>query len=233
MLLTSYIADQIWLCPYPVRLAWTRFEARMTVIRLASGQIMLHSPCDITAALAQEIVALGPVGYIIVPGNFHHLHAASAQAAFPAAKTWICPGIEKKRPDLKYDGVLGDEAPADWRNEIDQVLVRGSRIMREVAMYHCASRTLVLVDLIENFTDRTPNTGGTLKFWFKYVLRMWGNPRPAPEYRMGWSDRDAAATSLRQVLAWDFQRIVLSHGDLINREAHEVAAKAWSGILKP
>jgi hypothetical protein len=233
MLLTSYIADQIWLCPYPVRLAWTRFEARMTVIRLASGQIMLHSPCDITAALAQEIVALGPVGYIIVPGNFHHLHAASAQAAFPAAKTWICPGIEKKRPDLKYDGVLGDEAPADWRNEIDQVLVRGSHIMREVAMYHCASRTLVLVDLIENFTDRTPNTGGTLKFWFKYVLRMWGNPRPAPEYRMGWSDRDAAATSLRQVLAWDFQRIVLSHGDLINREAHEVAAKAWSGILKP
>ena len=55
MLLTSFIADQIWLHPYPVRLAGTRFEARMTVIRLTSGQIMLHSPSPITAALAEEI----------------------------------------------------------------------------------------------------------------------------------------------------------------------------------
>jgi hypothetical protein len=231
MLLSSYIAGQIWLCPYPVRLAGTSFGARMTVIRLASGQIMLHSPCQITAALADEISALGPVVHIVVPGNFHHLHATSAQAAFPGAKTWICPGIETKRPDLKYDGILGDLAPADWMGEIDQVLVRGTRIMREVAMYHRASRTLILVDLIENFTDATPNIGGALKFWFKYVMRMWGKPRPAPEYRLGWSDRTAAAKSLRRILAWDFQRIVLSHGDLIDQDAHDVAAKAWSSIL--
>ena len=108
MLLTSYIADQLWLCTYPVRLAGTRFEARMTAIRLASGQIMLHSPCHITAAIAEQISALGPVAHIVVPGNFHHLHATSAQTAFPDAKTWICPGIERKRPDLKYDGILGD-----------------------------------------------------------------------------------------------------------------------------
>ncbi len=205
----------------------------MTVIRLASGQLMLHSPCNITAVIAEEISALGPVAHIVAPGNFHHLYAATAQAAFPRAKTWICPGIESRNPGLKYDGQLGDVAPADWVDEIDQVLVRGTRIMREVAMFHRASRTLILVDLIENFTDATPNTGGALKFWFKYVFRMWDNPRPAPEYRMGWSDRKAAATSLRRILAWDFQRIVLSHGDLIDRNAGEVAAAAWSRILKP
>ena len=205
----------------------------MTVIRLASGQLMLHSPCKITAVIAEEISALGPVAHIVAPGNFHHLYAATAQAAFPRAKTWICPGIESRNPGLKYDGELGDVAPADWVDEIDQVLVRGTGIMREVAMFHRASRTLILVDLIENFTDATPNTGGALKLWFKYVFRMWDNPRPAPEYRMGWSDRKAAATSLRRILAWDFQRIVLSHGDLIDRNAGEVAAKAWSRILKP
>ena len=105
--------------------------------------------------------------------------------------------------------------------------------MREVAIFHRASRTLILVDLIENFTDATPNTGGALRFWFKYVFRMWDNPGPAPEYRMGWSNRKAAATSLRRILAWDFQRIVLSHGDLIDRNAREVATTAWSRILKP
>ncbi len=104
--------------------------------------------------------------------------------------------------------------------------------MREVAMFHRASRTLILVDLIENFTDATPRTGGSLKLWFKYVFRMWNNPHPAPEYQIGWSDRHAAATSLRRILAWDFQQIVLSHGDLIQTAAREVAIKAWSGILE-
>jgi hypothetical protein len=203
----------------------------MTAIRLASGHILLHSPCHITAVMAEEISALGPVAHIVLPGNFHHLHANSAQTAFPDAKTWICPGIETKRPDLKYDGVLGDQAPTDWAAEIDQVVVRGTRIMREVAMYHRASRTLILVDLIENFTDATPNTGGALKFWFKFVLRMWENPRPAPEYRIGWTDRAVAAKSLRRILAWDFRQIVLSHGDLIDRNAHGVAAEAWSGVI--
>ena len=99
-------------------------------------------------------------------------------------------------------------------------------------MFHRASHTLILVDLIENFTDATPHTGGALKFLFKHILRMWNNPRPAPEYRMGWSDRKAAAESLRRILAWDFQRIVLSHGDLIERGAREVAIRAWSGILE-
>lgn len=204
----------------------------MTVLRLASGQLLLHSPCNITSRIAEEISSLGPVAHIVAPGNFHHMHAASAQAAFPRAKTWICPGIESKNPSLKYDGLLGDVAPADWVGEIDQVLVQGTRIMREVAMFHRASRTLILVDLIENFTDETPHTGGALKFWFKHVLRMWDNPRPAPEYRIGWKDRQALAKSLRRILAWDFQRIVLSHGDLIDRNARAVAAAAWTGILE-
>jgi len=204
----------------------------MTVIRLASGKVMLHSPCSITETMAQEISELGPVAQILAPGNFHNMYVAAAQAAFPAAKTWVCPGTERRRPELKYDSLLGDAAPLDWAGEIDQTLVQGTRFMREVAMFHRASRTLVLVDLIENFTDATPNTGGALKFWFKYVLRMWNNPRPAPEYRMGWNDRRAAANSLRRILAWDFDRIVLSHGDLIEADAHDVAIKAWSGILE-
>ncbi len=98
-------------------------------------------------------------------------------------------------------------------------------------MFHRASRTLILVDLIENFTDATPHIGGALKFWFQYVFRMWNNPRPAPEYQMGWSDRQAAAISLRRILAWNFQQIVLSHGDLIQSDAHQVAINAWSQIL--
>lgn len=231
MALTTYVADRIWLCPYPVRLAGTRFQARMTVIRLVCGTLILHSPCRIDPGLVDDLSALGTVGHIVLPGNFHHLNAVSAQAAFPHAKTWICPGVETKRPDLRYDGVLGDVPPVEWSAEIAQVLVRGTRIMREVAMYHRASRTLILTDLIENFTDATAGVGGALKLWFKYVLRMWDRPRPAPEYRLFRADRNALAESLRRILAWDFRQIVLAHGDPIDRDAHATAIAAWSGLL--
>lgn len=99
-------------------------------------------------------------------------------------------------------------------------------------MFHRASQTLILVDLIENFTDATPHTGGALKFWFKYVFRMWDAAKPAPEYQIGLSNRIAAAKSLERILAWDFRRIVLSHGDLIDHDVHKIAADAWAGILR-
>ena len=203
----------------------------MTVIRLRNGGIMLHSPCHITPELKTQIRTLGPVCCIVAPGNFHYLHVPSAQAAFPEAKTWLCPGVEAKRPDLLHVGLLGDTAPGLWAAEMEQVLVRGSRWMREVAFFHKSSRTLILVDLVENFTDKTPGTDWVLRLWWKRVFFMWNRPRPAPEYRMGWKDRRAAAQSLRRILEWDFSRVILAHGDLIEQDAHKVLEEAWHSVL--
>ena len=227
MSLVPYLPDTIWLQRYPVRYAGTRFDARMTVVRLKSGRLMLHSPSAIDAALAREIAALGQVSAIVAPGTFHHLHVPSAQAAFPTAKTFLCPGIEKKRPELRFNALLGDEPEAEWADDLDQVLVQGSRWMREVAFFHRASKTLILVDLVENFTDATPDASWTLKLWWKLVFRMWNRPKPAPEYQLGWSDKQAAGQSLRRILAWDFERVILSHGDLIETDAHRVVEDAW------
>lgn len=229
------VDGQIWLCDYPVRLAGTRFPARMTVVRLRSGRLLVHSPCAITPDLARALAALGPadrpVAHLLAPGNFHALHIPSAQAAFPDAETWICPGTELRNPGLRFTGRLSDQPHPDWAGDIDQVLMQGTRLMREVAMFHRASRTLILVDLIENFSDATPGTGGALRFWFKWVFRMWNRPVPAPEYRLGRTDRPAAARALRRILAWDFQRIVLAHGDLILADARAQAERAWAGFL--
>jgi hypothetical protein len=47
LLLEEYIPGAIWLCRYPVDYLGTQFDARMTVIRLRDGKLMLHSPCAI------------------------------------------------------------------------------------------------------------------------------------------------------------------------------------------
>lgn len=229
--LEEYIPGTIWLCRYPVSLAGAEFDARMTVVRLRDGTLMLHSPCTIDAQMKVALTALGTTAYLVAPGTLHHLHIASAQAAFPEAKTYICPGVERRSPELKFDRLLGDTAPDGWREQLDQVLVRGSRWIREVAFFHRDSRTLILVDLVENFTDRTPHANWALKLWWKYILDMWNNPKPAPEYQWGWRDKAAARASLRDILRWDFERVILAHGDLIETDAKQRTENAWKAPL--
>ncbi len=125
MQLTEFSQDQIWTRDYPVKLAICPFNARMSVIRLEDGQLMLHSPCDINDATAAAISKLGQVGYIVAPGSFHHMYVTEAQRRFPNAQTYICPGIERKVPSLRFDWILGPRSPAVWSDTIDQVLIRG------------------------------------------------------------------------------------------------------------
>ncbi|WP_228371142.1 DUF4336 domain-containing protein [Shewanella piezotolerans] len=175
--------------------------------------------------------ALGTVRSIVGPGSYHYLHVPSAQAAFPKAETYICPGIETKQPQMKFDWILGDKSPTAWEKDMEQVLVRGSRFMSEVAFFHKPSKTLLLVDLIENIGDKTEEVGLGIKLWWKAVFHMWNKPRPAPEYQIGWKDKKAAKHSLERMLAWDFERIILSHGDLIESDAKAAAREAWSAPL--
>ena len=225
--LLEFVPDTIWLYQYPVHYSGIDFNSRMSIVRLSDGSLMLHSPCDISQELRKVISTIGSVRYIVAPGSYHYLHVTAAQAAFPEAETYICPGIESKQPQLKFDWILGDRAPPAWESDIEQVLVRGSRLMCEVAFFHKASKTLLLVDLIENIGDETENTGLGIKFWWKLVFRMWNKPKPAPEYQIGWKNKKAAKQSLECMLEWDFEHIVLSHGDLIESGAKAAAREAW------
>lgn len=231
MELTEFVTGQIWLKDYPIHYAGCDFNARMSVVRVSGSKLLLHSPCEIDASTKQAISTLGEVAYIVAPGSYHYFHVPSAQAAFPKAETYICPGVERKRPEIDFDWFLADQPPEAWADTLDQVLVRGNKYIWEVAFFHKPSHTLLLTDLIENITDQTPNTNWLLKLWWKAVFHMWNNPKPAPEYQLGWKDKAAARDSLQRILAWDFERIILSHGDLIENDAKATALTAWKAPL--
>lgn len=227
MPLHTFIENSIWIKDYPVRYAGCDLHARMVIIRLLNGKLFLHSPCKITARLKEEIKCLGTVEFIVAPGTFHYLHILSAQQAFPEAEILICPGVEQKLPELEFDWFLGDKPDPRLAEDFAQVLVHGSRIMTEVVFFHKPSRTLLLVDLIENITDETPDSNRVLKFWWKIVFHMWNHPKPAPEYQMGWKNKRAAQRSLNRILKFDFDKIILAHGDLILSDAKVIAQQAW------
>lgn len=228
--LREFVPGCIWLCEYGVRYGGMNLQARTTLVRLPDGSLLSHSPCPLDPTLQQQLEQLGAVRHIVGPGTFHHYHVAAWKDAYAGATVWLCPGLRKKRPGLPAGQELSDEPPPAWRDVMDQVIVRGNRVIWEVLFYHRQARTLIVTDAIEFYSDRSPDVPRLLRLWW-WLFGMWNRPAPAPEYGMGWRDKHAARRSLERALQWDFDRIVLSHGDLIESDGHAQAARAWRSLL--
>jgi hypothetical protein len=227
----EFAPGRIWLSEYPILYFGCAFNARMTLIRMEDGKVLVHSPAPLTDENRAFVAGLGPVVTIIAPGKFHHFYARQWHDAYGDAELFICPSLERRVPALRHGTVIEDGARYSWSAELDHVVVRGSLIVTEVAFLHRPTCALLLTDLIENFTDETPANWVT-KAWLKYVFRMWDHPKAAPEYQLSWVNRRKARACLERILAWDFTRIVLAHGELIQTDAKAAARRAWSTVLR-
>jgi len=231
--LDEYVPGKIYIVEYPIHYGGIDLFSRMTVVRLDDGKLWVHSPCKLDKQLKSTIDRLGNVAYIIAPGTFHHLYVSDFQSNYSEAETFLCPGLEKKRPGLRFDWILGNRPDPRWNSEFDQVAIQGTHIISEVVFVHQSSGTLILVDLLENIGDYyTHEAGLLLKFWWKAVFHMWNNPKAAPEYQIGWGNKKIVRKCLEKILSWDFDRIILAHGNLVESNAKVVLTKAWENVLQ-
>jgi hypothetical protein len=230
--LIEYISEKIWLLEYPVRFGGMDLFGRTTIIRLDNGDLIVHDPCVIDESTKRQIDKIGIVKYIIAPGTYHHLFVTEFQKKYPNAETFLCPGLERKRPDIKFEWILGNKPDPRWEDAIDQVLVQGTRHIWEVAFFHKPSKTLILVDLLENIGDDYSHKAGLLlQFWWKLIFRMWNNPKAAPEYQMGWGNKEIVKIALNKILSWDARRVIIAHGENIEEHVSETLASAWKRVL--
>ena len=231
--LSEYIKDQIWILEYPVQFAGIDLFGRMTIIKLDNGELIIHDPCKLDELTKSKLDKIGEVKYIIAPGTYHHLYVTDFQQHYPNAETFLCPGLEKKRPDIQFDWMLGNKPDHRWENEIDQVLVQGTTFITEVAFFHKPSKTLILVDVLENIGDDYQHPASLLlRFWWKVVYKMWNNPKAAPEYQMGWGKKEIVKKGLEKILSWPSERIILAHGELVESNVSDVLRSAWGKVLK-
>lgn len=211
------LAPNLWVADRPLKLWIGDIGTRMTAIRLAEGGLFLHSPVRLDPDTGGALDALGPVRCVVAPSKVHHFFVGDYIAGYPDARVYGAPGLAQKRTDLRFDAVLSDEAPPEWRNEIAQHLFRGASAMNEVVFFHRATRTLLLTDLA--FNVRADQTASARLFY--WLVGAGGRFGPHRLVRLMIRDRRAARASVEKILAWDFERVIVTHGDVLETGGRE------------
>ncbi|MCP8897810.1 DUF4336 domain-containing protein [Gilvimarinus xylanilyticus] len=224
------IADELWIIDGPaVSFFGMPYTTRTTIARLPNGSLWVHSPGEINDALAEQLDALGQVCYLIAPNKIHHLFIEHWQKRYPAAESFAAPGLREKRPDLTFSGDLLDTPHTSWAPTLDQLIFVGSPVMQEVVFFHTPSRTLILTDLIENFAP--DYFTGVKALAAKATGIVAPNGKMPLDWRLSfWRGKDQARRCLAMILAWQPERIVISHGECVFENAQDFLRRSFAWL---
>jgi hypothetical protein len=202
-----------------IRMPLGRFPRRMTVVALRDGRTVVFSPVCLNERGMRDIETLGTPAFMVVPNGFHRLDARPWKKRYPDI-TVICPPGARERVEkaVRVDAVsdtFEDDAVrfsiVDGMREAEGALI----VRRD------AGATLILNDVISNV--RHPKGIGA-----NVMARLFGfgvkRPRMAREVR--WFFVGDKRTVARQLREWaaipDLRRLIVSHGDVIDRSPQEV-----------
>lgn len=215
--------DDLWVVQRPLQFFGMQIGTRMTVVRFGD-QLLLHSPVAPDDALRHALADLGRVRWVIGPNRFHHLYLAPWMAL--GAEAWAVAGLQRKRTDLTFAGTVGQGAP--WADTLHTHALACIPFTDEAVFLHRPSRTLVVSDLLFNLGPDTPALTRAL---------MWaGGAYPgvccsALERVM--MKRPVARTDLERILEWDFDRVIVAHGNVVEEGGHDALAQAYSWLGIP
>jgi len=151
---------------------------------------------------------------VVAPSLLHHLHLEEAIERYRPVALWGPPGLAEKLPELGPVHVFGED-PWPHTDQLEVVVVEGAPKRNEVVFFHPASRTIYTADLFFNIREPegflTPLTFRMMGIYKRFAAaKMWKR----------WvTDRVAFGRSIEQILAWDFERIVVAHGQVLERNA--------------
>jgi hypothetical protein len=219
------IAPHVWVASMPNRFMGLQMGTRMTVVRLPDGSLFVYSPIRLNPELRKALDAIGPVRHIVAPSLYHHMFVGGFAAAYPSAKTYAAPGLEKKRKDLEFDEVLGDALDPSWRQTLSAQRLDGCAF-GEVFFFHEPSRTLISADLVENFetSDHWP-TRAYLK-----AAGIYGKCGVSRLIKLMFRDEAQSRRAIDSALEWNPEQITLAHGMPVLEDGAEVLREAYDWL---
>lgn len=218
------VADDVHVLAVEFRIGGLDLGGRMTAVRLPDGGLWLHSPVRFSPEARAAVDALGPVRFLVAPNLMHHLYVQDWAAAYPDAKVAAPAALRRKRPDLRIDLELGDTAEASWAGVLDQVFVQGMPKVDELLFFHRPSQTLFVTDLAFN----VHRTGSWFTRMYLKLSGAWQRLAPTMLVRSVIKDREAVRASLARAQAWDVERVVVCHGDVVEQGGREAVRNAFA-----
>jgi len=204
------LAENLWLLVYPMKIFGADVRRNVTLLRLQSGRlIIIHSTAPFTPQDVTSIRALGEPGWLLEGVLRHDTFAKEGRAAFPGIP-YLAPQGFSEVAGFPTEPIV--PAPKEWNGEVLSLEIQGTPEMRDTALLHVASRTLILTELLFNFGDNEP-------LWTELLLRAAVGSEHSPgmsrPYKSEIKDEDAFRASMDAILQWEFDRIIVGHGDVI------------------
>lgn len=199
------------------------------VVDLPDGGVLVHSPPELTEERRRWFDDRGGVRAVVPASKVHgHLWTEEYRDAFPDAELWAAPGLDKRRTDLAFDGLLGSAPEPGWADVLDQEAALGHRFGTEIEFLHRPSGTLLLGDLCYNVGDRWPPQT-------RLVARargVRGGLAVPREFRASVTNPEAMRASVERILDWEFDRVVVGHGDVVWSDGKAAFRNAFDWLLE-
>ncbi len=231
------VAGNVWIVDGPIirfGMPWPKmpFPTRMTIIRLRSDALLIHSPTPLTAALAAEIDKIGKPRWVIGPNRIHYWWIPEWRSAYDNCDVYLAPRIkEQAGGHIPFDGLpLEATNGYPWDAEVATLPVTGA-FMTEVEFFHRATRTLVLTDFIENFEISKVDS-----LVMRWLTRLGGVQHPDGQMPrdMRYTFRHQKAqlrAAVETMIAWDPERIIIAHGRWYETDGATELRRAFRWLL--
>ena len=210
------------------------YPTRMVVVRLEGGGLWVWSPIALSGELEDAVRALGPVRHLVSPNKLHHLFLGAWKAKFPEAKLWGPASTVARFGALGFAGTLKDDAPTDWAGQIDQYYFDNSWFVDELIFFHRASRTAMIADLSQTFSEAFLKRHWP--WWMRPVARLSGMVEgvghPPIDYRMSFLRRASARPKIRALIEQVPEHVVVAHGEVVKADGTAFLRRAFSWLLR-
>ena len=128
---------------------------------------------------------------------------------------------------LPVDELLGEAPPASWGGALSLRRFEGAKKLDEWAFFHAPSRTLIVTDLAFNYPE-------VEHWWTRWFFTLTGALGKFGPTRILLSFVDDVAAAKESVAGmcrdWDFERVIVAHGEVREGDAREALAVGWAAV---
>lgn len=204
-----------------------KLPLRSTLVTLKSGHRVMFSPIKFSDAQLVQLKQNAPHA-LVAPNLFHHLYIKDAAEKLNVSNVFLAPGLEKKRKDIEWPVILSDKTWT-YQEELPMLVMQGMPSLNECVFFHRETKTLIVTDFFFNLSG-LPDNFSSLPY---KMLGSFNRPAISRLIHLLTRNKKALKSSVAKILEWDFDKLVMAHGKVLESGAKEVfiAAARDRGLL--